>query len=138
MNLKEPVSSIMTRELVTVTPEDDLSVVKKIFDTHSFHHIPVVHFRDLVGLVSKSDFLAYSNSMLDSGRVDILDDQKLNFTKVKQIMVTRLGKLEHDDRIEVAIDVFLTNYFHCLPVVKGSELLGLLTPYDILRYISKA
>lgn len=51
-------------------------------------------------------------------------------------MVTRLGKLEPDDRIEVAIDVFLTNYFHCLPVVQKDELLGLVTPYDILRYIS--
>ena len=137
MNLKEPISSIMTRELVTVTPEDDLFTVKKIFDKNSFHHIPVVHFRNLVGLISKSDFLLYSNSLMDSGKIDVLEDQKLKFTKVKQIMVTRLGKLEPDDRIEVAIDVFLTNYFHCLPIVKGNELLGLLTPYDILRYISK-
>lgn len=136
MKFEEPVSSIMTRELVTVTPDDDLSAVKKIFDENNFHHIPVVHFRDLVGMVSKSDFLLYSNSFLESGRIDVQDDQKLQFTKVKQIMVTRLGKLEPEDRIEVAIDVFLTNYFHCLPVVKGKELLGLLTPYDILRYIS--
>ncbi len=136
MNLKESVSNIMTRDLVTVTPEDDLVTIKKIFDSHTFHHIPVVHFRNLVGLVSKSDFLLYSNSLMDSGRIDIQEDQKIQFTKVKQIMVTRLGKLEPDDRIEVAIDVFLTNYFHCLPVVKGNELLGLLTPYDILRYIA--
>jgi acetoin utilization protein AcuB len=137
MNLKEPVSKIMTRDIVTVTPDDDLVTIKKIFETHNFHHIPVVHFRNLIGLVSKSDFLLYSNSLMDSGRLDIQEDQKMKFTKVKQIMVTRLGKLEPDDRIEVAIDVFLTNYFHCLPVVQGNELMGLLTPYDILRYISK-
>lgn len=136
MNLHEPVSTIMTRDLVTVTAEDDLSMVKKIFENNTFHHIPVVHFRDIIGLISKSDFLLYSNSLMDSGRIDVLEDQKLQFTKVKQIMVTKLGKLEPDDRIEVAIDVFLTNYFHCLPVIKGKELLGLLTPYDILRYIS--
>lgn len=138
MNLKSPVSDIMTRELVTLTPEDDLFMVKELFETHSIHHIPVVHFRNLVGLVSKSDFLLYANSILEGKSVEIHSDQKLKFTKVKQIMVTRLGKLEPDDRIEVAIDVFLTNYFHCLPVVQKDELLGLVTPYDILRYVSKA
>ena len=137
MDLKQPVRLIMTMDLVTVTPEDDLLSVKHIFDQHTFHHLPVVHFRDLVGLVSKSDLLLYSNAVLDSERLDIQEDQKLQFTKVKQIMVTRLGKLDPDDRIEIAIEVFLTNYFHCLPVVDGKELLGLVTPFDILRYVSK-
>jgi len=138
MNLKSPVSEIMTRDLVTLTPDDDMMMVKELFESHPIHHIPVVHFRNLVGLVSKSDFLLYANSILEDHSVSINSDQKLKFTKVKQLMVTRLGKLEPDDRIEVAIDVFLTNYFHCLPVVQKDELLGLVTPYDILRFISKS
>lgn len=136
MDLRVPVSEIMTKNLVTVSPEDNLVTVKKLFDDHSIHHIPVVQFRDLVGMVSKSDFLLYSNSLVSEHKVDVQEDQKLAFTKVKQIMITRLGKLEPDDKIEVAIDVFLTNYFHCLPVVKGTELVGLVTPFDILKYIS--
>ncbi|MBK9108435.1 MAG: CBS domain-containing protein [Saprospiraceae bacterium] len=127
----------MSTDLITLTPEDNLLSVKNIFDKHDFHHIPVVHFKDLVGLVSKSDFLLYCNAFLMNENLNILEDQKLAFTKVKQIMVSRLGKLEPEDRIEVAIDVFLTNYLHCLPVVKGKELMGLITPFDILRYISK-
>ena len=133
MNLKDPISSIMTKKLLTLTPEDNLLEVKKMFENHGVHHIPVVHFRDLVGLVSKSDFLLYANSNSDSSNIEIQEDQKLEFTKVKQIMVTKLGKLEPDDRIEVAIDVFLNNYFHCLPVVQNGELMGLVTPFDILR-----
>lgn len=136
MDLRLPVSEIMTKNLVTVSPEDNLVTVKKLFDDHSIHHIPVVQFRDLVGMVSKSDFLLYSNSLVLEHKVDVQEDQKLAFTKVKQIMITRLGKLEPEDKIEVAIDVFLTNYFHCLPVVRGTELVGLVTPFDILKYIS--
>ncbi|MBK8405912.1 MAG: CBS domain-containing protein [Saprospiraceae bacterium] len=135
INLKEPVSKIMTKDVIIVTPEDNLLKVKKIFDEHSFHHIPVVNFRDIVGLVSKSDFLLYVNSEGFSRDLEVSEDQKLQFTKVKQIMVTKLGKLESDDRIEVAIEVFLTNFLHCLPVVEGSELKGLITPFDILRYV---
>lgn len=128
----------MTKELITVTPEDNLLTVKQLFDMHSIHHIPVVHFKDLVGLISKSDLQLYANSDMDPISIDIKEDQKLKFTKVKQIMVVRLGKLEPQDRIELAIEVFLTNYFHCLPIVDGKELMGLLTPYDILRYVATA
>ena len=135
IDLKAPISSIMTTNLVIITPEDNLLKVKKIFEEHSIHHIPVVHFRDLVGLISKSDFLLYANSLGRGSDIVIQDDQKLEFTLVSQLMVTKLGKLEPDDRIEVAIDVFLKNYFHCLPVVEGTELKGLVTPFDILRYV---
>ena len=41
--------------LVTVNPDENLAQVKEIFDTHKFHHIPVVHFRDIVGIISKTD-----------------------------------------------------------------------------------
>jgi len=135
IDLKAPISSIMTTNLVIITPEDNLLKVKKIFEEHAIHHIPVVHFRDLVGLISKSDFLLYSNSLGRGSDIMIQDDQKLEFTLVSQLMITKLGKLEPDDRIEVAIDVFLKNYFHCLPVVQGTELKGLVTPFDVLRYV---
>ncbi|MBK9270276.1 MAG: CBS domain-containing protein [Saprospiraceae bacterium] len=135
IDLKAPVSSIMTTDLIIVTPEDNLLKVKKIFDEYHIHHIPVVLFRDLVGLISKSDFLLYANSLGRGNNIEVQDDQKLEYTLVKQLMVTRLGKLEPDDRIEVAIDVFLKNYFHCLPVVQGTELKGLVTPFDVLKYV---
>jgi acetoin utilization protein AcuB len=138
IDLKAPVSSIMTKDLLIVTPEDNLLKVKHIFDDHNIHHIPVVEYRDLVGLLSKSDYLLYANSLGRGTDLEVVDDQKLEFTKVKQLMVNRLGKLEPDDRIEVAIEVFLTNYFHCLPVVEGKELKGLVTPFDILKYVARS
>lgn len=136
-NLKEPVSNIMTTDLIILTPKDSLLKAKQIFDSHNIHHIPVVNFRDLVGLLSKSDFLLYANSIGRGNDMEVQDDQKLEFTLVEQIMVKRLGKLEPDDRIEVAIEVFLTNFFHCLPVVKGNELVGLVTPFDVLKFVSQ-
>ena len=50
MNLFAPVSSLMTNHhlLVTVGPEEPLTKVKEIFDTHTFHHIPVVRFHEIV------------------------------------------------------------------------------------------
>ena len=56
MNVLAPVKSIMTTELITVNPEDKLTVIKELFDSHNIHHIPVVRYKKLVGLVSKTDF----------------------------------------------------------------------------------
>lgn len=134
--LKNPVSQIMTKDLLTLGPEDNLLQAKEIFENNKVHHIPVVNYRKLLGLISKSDFLLYVNSTNDERNLDIKNDQKLAFTKAKQLMVSRLGKLEPHDRIEVAIDIFLENYFHCLPVVEGEDLVGIVTPFDILKYVS--
>jgi acetoin utilization protein AcuB len=58
-------------------------------------------------------------------------------TQVKEIMVKRLGKVAPDDRINVALEVFMINRFHALPVVEDGELVGILTPFDIMAALSK-
>lgn len=122
-------------QLVTVNPEENLLKVKDIFDAHKFHHIPVVHFRDIVGIVSKTDFMFFLGgaSLYEEDRFD--NDSRLKRAQVKDIMTKGLGKLEPDDRINVALEVFCTNRFHALPVVKDGELVGILTPFDIMRHM---
>lgn len=137
MNTFALVSTIMTphTELVTVSPEDSLQKVKEIFDTHKFHHIPVVRFREIVGLVSKTDFMFFLGgaSLYDEDRFE--NESRLNRAHVKDIMTTGLGKLEPDDRINVALEVFCKNWFHALPVVQNGDLVGIVTPFDIMKYI---
>jgi acetoin utilization protein AcuB len=55
MNAFAPISTIMSSDLVTVNPEDNLLIVKKLFESHTFHHLPVVRFRKIVGIISKTD-----------------------------------------------------------------------------------
>ena len=60
MDLRAPVSDIMTRDLITVAPDDRLARVKEIFQNHRIHHLPVVDEGDLlVGLISKTDFMHF-------------------------------------------------------------------------------
>jgi acetoin utilization protein AcuB len=138
MNIFAPISSLMTdhRNLVTVTPEDTLVRVKEIFATHSFHHLPVVHFREIVGLISKTDFEHFMGgvSCCSAGQAD--DEQRLAQTTAKEIMTKRLGKVAPDDRVNVALEVFMVNRFHALPVVENGELVGIITPFDIMKALS--
>jgi acetoin utilization protein AcuB len=66
-----------------------------------------------------------------------VNELRLERTKVNEIMVKRLGKVAPDDRINVALEVFLINRFHALPVVEDGELVGILTPFDIMTALSK-
>lgn len=135
MNTFAPVSSLMTTKLVTVNPEDSLLVVKKIFDEHSFHHLPVVRFKTLVGIISKTDFTHFMGGMSEASEDRFVNESKMGNTHAEAIMTTGLGKLEPDDRINVALEVFSRNWFHALPVIDNGDLVGIITTQDVIRAI---
>jgi acetoin utilization protein AcuB len=51
-------------------------------------------------------------------------------------MTTRLGKVAPDDRINVALEIFIINRFHALPVVEDGDLVGIITPFDIMKALA--
>lgn len=125
------------KHLITVGPEEPLNVVKDIFEKNKFHHIPVVHFREIVGMVSKTDFEHFMGGASHYEEDRYVNQLRLERTQVKEIMTTRLGKVAPDDRINVVLEVFLVNRFHALPVVENGELVGIITPFDIMTELSK-
>lgn len=132
MNLLSPISTIMTTELVTVTPSDPLTRVKEIFDEHNIHHIPVVRFKKIVGIISKSDFSYFLWGYTNNEMTDTLTNNRLKTWEAEDIMSTKLAKVESSDAIRTALEVFKINRFHALPVVDNEELVGILTPLDIV------
>jgi len=133
MNVKDPVSSIMNSKLITISEDADLEKIKELFNSYNISHLPVDDYKKLKGLISLSEvsfLINPSRFELESIEAAILET---GWIKAKNLMRTRLAKLEPDDKIEVAIDIFLNNHFHCLPIVKGEELVGIVTPNDILR-----
>jgi predicted transcriptional regulator len=137
MNLLAPVSEIMTHNPVTIAPEETLKVAEEIFRLYNIHHIPVVFEGVLVGLLSKSDFSFFTRAFADENYDEILLDVKLQNYKVKSIMTTGLGKLEADDRINVALEIFKQNFIHALPVVEGDRIIGMVTTLDIIQHLAK-
>jgi acetoin utilization protein AcuB len=139
MNLFAPISSLMTghKNLVTVNPEDSLLRVKEIFDTHPFHHIPVVRYRELTGIISKTDFEHFMGGASLHHDDRFMSEIRLKRATAQDIMTTRIGKVESDMRINVALEIFILNRFHALPVVDNGELTGIITPYDILKALAE-
>lgn len=137
MNLLAPISDIMTKQVVTVSPEDTLESVNAIFSERSIHHLPVVEAGKLIGMLSKSDFLFFSHASDNDVYEEFLEGMRRRNYRVKDIMTGKLAKLEPTDRVNVALEVFKVNKFHALPVVDGDNLVGIVTTFDIIDYLAR-
>lgn len=128
----------MTRDLITVEPGEKLATVKEIFDQHRIHHIPVVDEDDrLVGLISKTDFKHFIRGMQRSDYDTLLEQSRLNNYTAAEIMTRGLAKLEPQDRINVALEIFKENLFHAIPIVENGRLVGILTSFDIIHALAE-
>jgi CBS domain-containing protein len=53
----KPVSSIMTKELITVTPDDTIEEMARIMYENKIHRVLVIKYDKLIGIVSTFDLL---------------------------------------------------------------------------------
>lgn len=137
MNVLAPVKTIMSSNLITVNPADKLTLVKEIFDEHNIHHIPVVRFKELIGMISKTDFLYFLRGFSPNDEDRFVNYARLRAYTAEDIMTKGLAKLDPEERINVALEIFLANRFHAIPVVRNDELVSIVTTFDIIKALSK-
>ena len=121
--MNEPLSSIMTKNVITADPNDKLSVARDIFKQNRVHHLPVVHGTTLLGILTTYDVFKLIDKSVDFDK-----------TLIKDVMTTHVATLEPDDKIGSAAELFLENLFHAVPIVKDGELKGIVTSFDVIKY----
>ncbi|MBK9272343.1 MAG: CBS domain-containing protein [Saprospiraceae bacterium] len=121
--MNEVVATIMTTQLITVGPEDNLQTVKNILINNRIHHVPVVEGKKLVGLITTYDLFKLN-----------VDHKDYERTKVANVMTKKLAFIEPTDKVGTAAEVFMEHLFHALPVIDNGELVGMVTTFDILKY----
>jgi acetoin utilization protein AcuB len=136
MNILNPVSTIMTPNPFCIGIHETLATADKLFKEHRIHHIPVIAEGILVGMISKADFLFFRRGFSNSEVEKLEDDVRLNNYTAKDIMTTKLAKLDPDDKINVALEVFKENLFHAIPIVKDGVIVGILTTFDIINRLA--
>jgi CBS domain-containing protein len=136
MNVLAPVSTSMTSKLITVNPKDTLKRVKEIFDKNNIHHVPVVRYKKIVGIVSKTDFMHFLHGFVHNDMDKHLSESRLNAWKVEEIMTNGLAKVDSKEPIRTVLEIFKLNHFHAIPVVENGELVGIVTTYDIIKKLA--
>ena len=137
MNKIEPkVSSIMSKEVISITKDAKFSELKTIFDKYNIHHLPVLEGDKLIGMVSTNDLIRFCFfDNLNYARADIeqLMDQTL---KIEDFMMPDPIALPHNASIKEAAFIFRQGEFHSLPVVdEENRVMGIVTTKDMMGYL---
>jgi len=123
------VSDVMTRDVMTLSEENDLGLSDAIFGFGSFRHLPVVRGGRLVGLVTQRDLL---RCMAQHGLA------QAKSKRVGDVMTRRLRTVAASTPLREAARLFTEHKIGCLPVVGADDTLeGIVTEADIARFTTR-
>lgn len=135
MKRREPVSKIMTTDLITINHTNSLWDAEKLFEKHKIRHIPVVSNKKIIGILSLTDLLRIS--FVDTyGEDDSqVDTAVYNMLSIEQVMVKDPVHISPSLSIKEVTELLAKKEFHALPVVDNGELVGIVTTTDLLNYL---
>ncbi len=142
------VKEIMTRDPITVTPDTPIAEAAKLLLDRRINGIPVVDSKGrLVGILCQSDLVTQQKkfpiptlfTLLD-GLIPLQSTRSLD-REVQKITATRVGDAMTPDPTtvspEMTIDevasLMVDRKFHTLPVVEGTDLVGVIGKEDVLK-----
>lgn len=131
--LSRPVLEIMSSELVTCSPEDEIDNVWRRMQDHKLSGYPVVRKRRLVGIITQAN-------MLNSGSFfPAFESKKGRFkksSKISAVMKTSVFSLKPTSTIREAAELLLEKNIGRLPVVdEKGELVGIVDREDIAKLL---
>jgi len=124
------VSAIMTSRLIVVAPDTSLDETIKLMDENRVRHLPVLEDGRLVGVISDRAVLK-ATGWLPSRVLDVFSD-KGGHLKVADVMNTPAITVDAETSVVSACLDMLGRSIGCLPVVSGTELVGVISEMDIL------
>lgn len=132
------VRDVMTEEVATVFPEENLGTLHDQMMEKDVRHIPVVDKDDgtLVGLVSHRDLLR-GRFIEQEGVTGFMERAVLETTQVRSVMVSPVETVTPEADLRSAAETMLEYKFGCLPVTDGQRLLGILTESDFVAWVAR-
>ncbi len=142
---------IMTRAVVTVSPEASVRQVAKLLAEHNISGLPVVGQDGLVlGIVSENDLLQWSDepgekqswwlNMLAEGTElapDFLALIKSENEKVRRVMKANIITVAENAKIADIAKLIVAHGIKRVPVLKDGKLVGIVSRADLVRALAQ-
>jgi acetoin utilization protein AcuB len=127
------VRDFMTKDPVTLRPDDLLRQAVEIVMVRRMRHIPVLDEKgSLVGIVTDRDVQGTLPSPLSAAAPEEYE-ALLETTPVSRIMTRPVITVGADDLAAEAVETLLAGRIDGLPVLKNDRLVGIFTVRDALR-----
>lgn len=129
--LSKPLSSVMSKRIVTCSPDDEVDNVWRMMQEKSFAGLPVVKKERFVGIVTQKDFL-------ESGAVfPVFEAGKGRFKrppKISTVMKTSVVSLKPEDTVRKAAELMLEKNIGRIPITNNKhKLIGIVDREDVAR-----
>ena len=135
MKQNVPVSAIMTKHVIKLNVNDDLTKAESLFKKYHIRHIPVVNGNIILGMLSYTDLLRISFADAVDEDEKSVDVTVYNMFSVEQVMARNLVKVSPDTSIKEVAEILSKKEFHALPVVEDELLVGIVTTTDLIKYL---
>ena len=139
---------IMTRKVISVTPDTSIADAANTMLQHHISGLPVVgEAGNLVGIISEGDFIRraeigtqrkrgrWLTFLVGPGRAatDFVHEQG---RKVGEIMTAEPLTVTEDTTLEAIVTVMEKNHVKRLPVVRGDQMVGIVTRTNLLQAVA--
>ena len=122
----------MSRPVISVAPDAPINDVLAMFRKEHIRRAPVIKDGKLVGIVSERDLLNASPSS-----VTTLSVWELNYliskVTVKNVMAKKVVTVDQDTPIEEAARIMADKKIGGVPVMSGSNVVGIITETDLFK-----
>ena len=139
---------IMTREVITISPDTEIAQAAKLLLTNRINGVPVINDAGkLVGILCQSDLIIQQKNIpipslftLLDGFISLTSSKKLDkevekiaATKVADAMTANPITVNSDTGIADVATLMVEKSYHTLPVVDAGNLVGILGKEDVLK-----
>ena len=139
---------IMTREVITISPDTEIAQAAKLLLTNRINGVPVIDDTGkLVGILCQSDLIIQQKNIpipslftLLDGFISLTSSKKLDkevekiaATKVADAMTANPITVNSDTGIEDVATLMVEKSYHTLPVVEAGNLVGIVGKEDVLK-----
>jgi acetoin utilization protein AcuB len=122
----------MSHPVITVPPNTPIIKVHELMARENINQCPVVKEGKLIGLITEKDILkAYPSSATTLAVWEITS--LLEKIKVQDIMIKEFQTVQEDTPIETAARILVDHKISALPVLRGKELVGIITEADLFK-----
>ena len=121
------VKDLMTTDLISVDPDDSIETAISLMLKHGVSGLPVVDSSGhLLGIISEFDLL------------ELVWNPKSSQDKVYNYMSREVHTVDEGDELTAVAEQFRIRSFRRLPVMRGDQLVGIISRHDLLRDIMRA
>jgi len=134
----EKIEKFMTKEPITVTPDESIGKVIRIFKERNISRLPVVENGKLVGIITVRDIMEKVVHPEDKPEYGEFIAEKKSYLKipVKGIMADEPITMPPNATVKEVVEEMLKNGFGGMLICEDDKLVGIVTKKDLLEPIA--